>query len=573
MRFFIFIISLFQILFAQNIVSAESKNFAELEQRLLDLKIYEDDTWLNLLHYDSNSSTINKNSKFFLHKDGYKNPKSEYIATIESIFRTLEDGEDSAICKYPARIHFIANQIKDVLFDNLTDNSRCENMQDFLSIVPVDSIYINFAGESDMFPGSSMGHPFISLEGEMREDFQKEINKNILRFKKGDLQQYAISYYALLSDTFNPIEYVRAIIGNIGGGYGLSPYDNVENDYLNNEKRSIYKYKISTNKIEIDRFRFHLWELKDIEIYYAFITHNCTTGLEGILGVLNSSMKIDKYKPYQTPTEYLTALSKIDKITLSEVLYPKEREKFIKKYGFNSVLKTRKSAKVSLSYEGSSSNNQLGLYFSPIYSDIKNVDNAYSEFLESRMTSIEARIDLKNSSIFLHRVELLHLNSTLDFYRTNSLSKLISIRAEPNLYNHKKGSTFNSQLNRQMRLMPTVDIGVGFGSYISNIALYVMPNIGYRYEIIHNPYVAIKSGFILKAPKIRIMGDYSIYYDLAENNRGYDSKLYAFLGINIVEEIDFFIDGALYNNIFKVRNIEYQKKHNMVIKSGISLNF
>ena len=324
---------------------------------------------------------------------------------------------------------------------------------------------------------------------------------------------------------------------------------------------------------DLERFRLHLWELKNVEIYYSFITHNCTTALEGILSVLNSGRKTQKYKPYQTPTEYLVILSKRDKIVFTNVLYPKERERFIKEHGFNSVLKTRKSAKASISYEGGSKDGQMSLYFSPIYSDIKNVDNSYRELLESRIMSLEGRADLRYSSIFLSRIELLHLSSILDFAKTDSLSKLISVRAESNLYNHMHGYIFEDRLNRQMRLMPTIDIGAGVGRYISNIALYITPSIGYRYEIVHNPYASIKSGFVFKADRFRLIGDYSIYYDFVENNRGYDSKAYAFLGINITREIDFFVDMALYHNIFDSKKFDYQQRQNITFKSGVSFNF
>ncbi len=67
--------------------------------------------------------------------------------------------------------------------------------------------------------------------------------------KKGDRQDYAMSYFAIMSEFFNPLDYARALAGSLSGGYALNPYENAELDYI--EQRSLYIYKVLASKAQI----------------------------------------------------------------------------------------------------------------------------------------------------------------------------------------------------------------------------------------------------------------------------------------------------------------------------------
>lgn len=545
-----------------------------LKNRLLalqirDIPLYETPAWRALLHYQNHRSSIQKDSPFFLSTQGYKDPKAEYIATIEGIFATYANHEDSVICTYPARVRLIAKILQDEQFSALVDNAQCKGLQEFLVIVPVDEVFIEFAAESDKYPGSSMGHIFLHLRGVMRKDYFKQIDEHTsLNLKKGDVQSYSISYFANLSPVFNPLDYVRAIYGNLNGIYALEPYDNTNFEYIENQKRSIYRFRLASADMEI--LRLHLWELKDKSIDYAFITHNCTNAIEELTNILDLQVGSASKKPFITPIEYLQSLYRRDIVTLDEVIVPEDKREFVQVYGYNDILHTRKSSKMSVGIESHDGITQGFLYVAPIYSDMRNADGSYHEFIESRLGSIEARV--QDSKVFLQRIELMHLHSVLDFVRTKNLSKLLSFRLESNLYHHTQGKVFASTPNAQTRLLPTLDIGMGFGAYVGNVALYILPNLGYRYEIIHNPYVSVKGGFIAHVPRLRILGDYSIYYDVVGNNRGYDSHIRAFVGLNVAKQVDIFVEGNVYHNLFATPLL-YPSQSYVGFKGGISVNF
>lgn len=510
-----------------HIDSAKSKN--PLLDTLLNLPIHATKQWHALLHYGKSTSSIHKTSPFFLDKKGYKNPKSEYQATLQKLFSqnlsSSDSSTDSIACAYPARMEFIKrymmqnadiydiekSQVQEFL--EMIDTSKCYDLQDFLDIVPLDKIFIEFAAESDIYPGSSMGHLYLHLQGNMQKDIQRVFDEVPFSRQKGQTQDYAMSYYATMSEVFNPLDYVRALVGNLKGYYALSPYSNTSAEYLNDESRSIYRYEVKTSKENLELFALHLWELKDKDIRYSFIKHNCTNGIEKILGVLDFANFYHSKKPFITPTQYLQYLHSQSKISISQVLLPERKKAFVEKFGANEVLDSYKNSKISIGYDYP---NMAFLSFYPIYSSIKNADNSYKEFIESRLLSLQAGIAVrKNHSTyakaFLSKIELLHLHSINDFARTRSLSKLINISFYPNLYNYDKNTkTYSKEPNYQTRLYPNVDLGVGFGAYIGKIAFFTLPFFSYRYDIIHNPALAIKNGFIAKIPRARLIAEHTL---------------------------------------------------------------
>lgn len=601
---------------ATKIYNDDKKDFKNdlnaLKNTLLNAKIYENPKWLALLHYENGKSRVQKGSNFFLAKNGHKNAKDEYVATIERFFDELERHkiqnlkdtkqgkqdeiqgakqnaqtpnlkdnaklENSTLCKYPARLYFIAQNLNDENFNALIDTDKCEGLNEFLQLVPLDELSLEFAAESDIYPGSAMGHIFLHLRGQTKKDFNATANGETLVRKKGDRQDYAMSYFAMMSEFFNPLDYVGALSGTLKGFYALNPYENAELDYLENEQRNIYIYKVLASKAQLRLFALHLWELKDKQISYNFITHNCTDGIESILALLDSGFAYKRPKPFITPTEYIRHLVKADKIEFSELKTPPNKQKFVQKFGSNDILSTRKSSKISFGLTHFNGSARQGfLYFAPIYSDIKNANNAYKELIESRLASLElrfARLDKDDKfKAFLHKIELLHLFSVADTLRTKSLSKLISLRFEPNLYAKGANKHFKGEQNERTRLFPTLDLGLGVGAYAGAFSFYALGNLGYRYELIHNPFVSLKSGVVASFERFKFIGEYQIYYDLNNNNRGFDSKISLFAGLNAFKEFDIFAEFNAFHQLFNPRKILYEKGRSVEFWLGVSLNF
>lgn len=577
-----------------------------LRASLLSLPIPESQTWKALLHYQNNRSSIPKQSQkstFFLHKKGHKNPRLEYIATIDSLINAIESSELKAngnerefACLYPARLQLIQTYLHNLVANSTTNalaykralqailaykqSTLCKGLQEFISLVPIDEIWLEFAAESDIYPGSSMGHIYLRLLGKSEQDIDIEAGGTTIVRKKGDKQEYGMSYYAILSEFFNPLDYIRAMFGNLTGYYALTPYGNLSTEYLENQSRVLYRFKLESTFSQRELFRLHLWELKDRQIHYAFITHNCTDGIAQILSVLDPSYGLKKFKPFTTPATYIKHLDTVGQIGAQEWLAPPRKQPFINRFGVNDLLRSYPNSKLTLAYE---QGNLLSFSLAPIYSAITNADSSYKEHIESRLFALEGKIALDSSlsarqeRAFLSQIELLHLYSLADFYRARTLSKLISLRLESNLYQYEHSKTFGASINHQTKLLPTIEGGLGFSAYARRLTFFALPFLGYRYELIHNPYIALKLGVIARFPRVKAIIESNLYYDVLGNNRGYDTRLRAFLGVNLYASrhfaLDVFMDSSAYWNLLRNMRIAYETQHLWQIKAGVSLYF
>lgn len=504
-----------------------------------DLKFYEDKVWINLLHFEGKKSVIQGNSSFFLAKDGYKNPKNEFKKTVKGLLAYINTNDKTVLCKYPARTFFIAKKINsDFLIQAL---SECEELEDYLKIVVLDELYLDFAAESTNYIASTMGHLYLHIKGKAKQDFNKTSLGQKIEFKKGDTRSYALSYHAIVGD-IDPLGYLKALSGNLSGYYALNLYEESEFLYLKQEKRNIYKLKLNINEEQKQLFRLHLFELKDINVHYSFVTNNCTDGISRILSVLDEKYEASKNKPFITPNEYIKELNSKNLIENLQIVSPEEKIEFYQQQGYNDIFKTAPSSTFATAF---SSQKQVYVYFSPIYSDIKNSNYAYKELSESRLMSLKLGFDEKN--IFIKNLELVHLFSINDIKDTQSFSKFLDISLKENLYKRVKGK-YLDELNEDTRFNPQVEFGYGLGTYYKQLSLYAIPILSYRYDNIHNVALGVKAGFVLSFYKARIQSELNKYFDLKVNNRGYDFGVENSLSFNILKNTDFFLRYNLYSN-------------------------
>lgn len=539
--------------------------------------------WRALLHYEGNKSLINKTSNFFISRQGYKDPKAEYNAFIYAILlqelnalnrpKNQSYSDDmSLLCQYPARLTFIATQLYGLERKQLLSqiySKQCIGLRIFRENVDFDSIALEFAGESNSMPNSAMGHIYLTAE---RLNTKHTVNIS---------KTYAISFFALPNLGFNPINYFRVFIGGIKGAVVLMPVKTVRNEYLDDEKRTIYSFKPKLNGYEKRLLRQHLWEFKGKEIHYKVITYNCNTAMRKILGVANPLFDIHSKKPFQTPTEYLSLLNKKGLITQKSIILPIKQRAFVEKYGQNNVLDTKKNSRISFSYAGLTQTGQqihqnIQFEFNPIYIDGRNADSAYKEFMESKLMAINAGFDFTTLRPYIQKLEVLRLKSVLDFPQTHSLSKLFNFSLEENLYQPNKDS-FLAMPNTSSHIMPTIEVGVGLGKYTERTRWYILPRIGYRYDIMHNVYIAFEGGMIasfkLYNCDFKSIFNYTYFYDFMVNNRGYDGALHAYVGIAIRKNIDIFLESKYYQTWLKSNKITYDSTQFLQYNVGMAFYF
>ena len=69
--------------------------------------------WKRLLHFKNNQSEID-DEKFFFSKNGKTDARAELKASIEQLMVDKSDDENSTLCRYPARSHWILEKFPHV---------------------------------------------------------------------------------------------------------------------------------------------------------------------------------------------------------------------------------------------------------------------------------------------------------------------------------------------------------------------------------------------------------------------------------------------------------------------------
>lgn len=499
-------------------------NFEQLKE-LSSSEIYNSIEWKNLLHYDNGKSVINKESNFFLSSDGFRNPRTEYLATLKAMLANIKQGDNHAVCKYPARFDYILRSLK--LKKQDIKLPVCNAYQEYQLKVPIDSVSVVFAAESNRSPSSMMGHSFLKLQG---------ISNNIVR-------EHSFSYFAALSGKNGLKFYVDVITTGIDGAYILSPYKNKVDEYLIGEKRSLWEFEINLTKEERERLKRHLWELNGHNIKYSLVSHNCNTAVISILKTANPEYKTSSIKPFTTPVEYLKELynnERIKKISIEPTDYIRKK---INKEGAKNILLANNSSRISFQYQSISPDYTL-FQLSPVYQDIKDTNSAYHDELESKIGEIELGYSLKKNKIFIDSINILKMRSILDYSLEGDYSK------------HFKLSLENDLAMERTNLKPTIEFGLGWGMPNRNVSAYFLPKLGYRYNHYGNIYLAPEIGLIYRiSENIKIITTYETYINSKSNNRGYNGKYDFYIGYRIANNQDIFINYKYYSETDNHNNL------------------
>ena len=213
-----------------------------------DLDLANKPYWSKLLHYENNHSIINED-EFFLSLNGKSNLEEELTYTIESF---LNDANST--CRYPARYKWINSQLNMNL-----KRSTCRELEKFLE-PEFKKISIVFTAERYNSPSSVFGHTFLKID-----------SKYI---------PYAINYAATIPDGSNPVSYFfKGASGGFLSHYELLTYNIKDFEYTKEEFRDLINYEIDYTEDEVENIMLHMFEIKDTNEDYYFISRNCSSEL------------------------------------------------------------------------------------------------------------------------------------------------------------------------------------------------------------------------------------------------------------------------------------------------------
>lgn len=247
---------------AQASLEIELEKYKEIAKKE---KIWEERTWLKLLHYEKYSLTNQKKSTitsehFFLSRDGKTSPQSELIAMIESLFT---NDSEPVRCQFIARSNWVISRL-----NIKTTPVKCDDFEAWANPSKTKSVSIIMATGFFENPASFYGHLLLK--------FNQIENSNLL--------DTTINFGAAVPENENPILYVmKGIFGGYDASFTYSELYSHQANYGEIELRDLWEYKLNLSEENVRFLQQHLWELKDQSFTYLFSSENCAYHMGAVL--------------------------------------------------------------------------------------------------------------------------------------------------------------------------------------------------------------------------------------------------------------------------------------------------
>ncbi len=291
--------------------------------------------------------------KFFLAKDGKRNPLHELESNLENFQRTdLPHDDLHPQCVFPARYQYFKKNL------NLSvPEVKCPQYTWWRENIPFKSATVIFASYYAGNPASIYGHTFL------------RINSSESR----NISDYGLDFSAITT-TDHGLEFaVRGLLGGYTGLFSLKPYYIKLNDYIENESRDLWEYDLNLTPAQIDTMLAHLWELLRYgQFDYFFLDENCSYQILTLIEVANPNLHLSdefffKAIPIDTikkivesgavqniqyrPAYKKTVVQKLKRLSRDERKQMDEIVRFKSKYEDVKSVKVIEAATATLRYE------------------------------------------------------------------------------------------------------------------------------------------------------------------------------------------------------------------------------
>lgn len=263
--------------------------------------------WAHLLHYRLHPFTRryisqNDSAKFFLADHGKSSLLAELHANLQAFMRTGLADNQSAQCQFPARYHWLKNQLPEVDFID----QPCSEFAQWQSELQADHLTLIFPASHINSPSSMYGHTLIRMD---RQDPNSS-----------KLLAHSVNFAANADPNDNELVFSwKGLTGGYPGVVSVLPYYAKTNEYSHMEYRDIWEYQLNLDQQETAQFVRHVWETKDSYFDYFFFDENCSYRLLALLDA--SSERIDVTDDFQftaIPVDTIRALQHRGLIDSSE---------------------------------------------------------------------------------------------------------------------------------------------------------------------------------------------------------------------------------------------------------------
>jgi hypothetical protein len=255
----------------------------------LQLKLDQDQQWLNLLNYRRDFFWEKRSQAdsplFFYAQDGKANPQDELKEFIRAVFnpKALRPGPDAgtterAQCIFPGRFLYLKRKLPQVAWPAIS----CERFENFRTILDAHSATYVFSSYYMNNPASAYGHSFLRLN---RGTFASNE-------KKYELIDFGVGFSGV-PEGATPASYaLLGVMGFFQGRFEVQPYYYKVREYNNFESRDLWEYDLNLNQEEIDLLVEHIFELQQAHFDYLYFTENCSYRILALLDTARPSLKL-----------------------------------------------------------------------------------------------------------------------------------------------------------------------------------------------------------------------------------------------------------------------------------------
>lgn len=291
---------LFFLLFVAGCAFSKPLSSQSIIQEALDKRLDTHVAWQSLLHLKSDTASHISEPTFLLSYEDFS-PQNELQKTLEYFFINPQN-----ICQFPARFLWLSQHLS---LDNTVFNlNTCENFQNYLSHMPLDTVKLAFAAEEISSLSSMMGHAFFKLEAHNSTD---------------NHTQKAITFYPDIQTNNIPSLAINSTLFELKGKFIIQDFEKQQWEYLQEENRNIWEYMLNLTSYQKRLMVYHFWELSHTNLSYNFIHFNCGTLMNNILSVALEN-KNTHLNPWVTPKDVVSRVHTQNLITNTE-LTPSKR--------------------------------------------------------------------------------------------------------------------------------------------------------------------------------------------------------------------------------------------------------
>lgn len=233
--------------------------------------------WQRLLLFRHGKSQIEQ-GEFFLANDGSTNAKSELIATLNA----MQNKDKATICRLPARVHFLNNRLQQLGIDSQISSQSCQAFQDWLHQLDGQALSLVFAEEHPNVLASAFAHVFLKLD--TKKSQKSGQNKDAVAINYSSIHPQPSPNPALLA--------IKSTIGGFDGGIEFLNFEQKQNEYLIDNERDIWQYRLDLTPEQVQQILRHIWETKNIARPYFFSHNNCATEIVRLVDVVRADKHI-----------------------------------------------------------------------------------------------------------------------------------------------------------------------------------------------------------------------------------------------------------------------------------------